>query len=671
MMASSKSKLELNDADIWDSGKVQSDNSVAVKYSGIPLQPLKVYYWKVKVWDNHDVESPFSDIKAFMTNSDLDGGTSRYPLQITDEVPTEVSSIGKKCTFIDFGKAAFGKLKVTLTSEHGKDTVTIRLGEHKRNGRVDRKPEATIRYTEYRLPLFAGVHTYTIKFRPDKRNTKRQQNESKVDPIFMPDYIGEVYPFRYCEIDNYSYKLAEKDAVRQNVHYFFNDFASSFHSSDSILNQVWHLCKYSIKATSFCGIYVDGDRERIAYEADALINQLGHYYVDREFSMARHTHEHLLHNSTWPTEWHLQSILIAWNDYMYTGNKASLEQHYTLLKAKTLLALKESNGLISTWTQKNRKEFHQTINFRGDSIRDIVDWPQKGYVGGEKKEAGEADGYEMTRYNTVVNAFYYEALRLMSLIAEALGEVSDREYYSMEAGKVKIQFNRLFFDKKRGCYKDGLDTEHCSLHANMFPLAFGMVEEKYTESVVDFIMSRRMACSVYGSQFLLDALYNAYKDEYGLQLLASTNERSWYNMIRMGSTITSEAWDNKYKPNQDWNHAWGATPANLIPRKIFGIEPIEAGSRKIRIKPQPGFLREASIVVPTIRGNIKVSFENVPQKSYLMKVTIPANSEAEVWVPVLGRKYQLYVDGIKRRKEIFGQFMKLTMGSGVHMIEVK
>ena len=29
-------------------------------------------------------------------------------------------------------------------------------------------------------------------------------------------------------------------------------------------------------------------------------------------------------------------------------------------------------------------------------------------------------------------------------------------------------------------------------------------------------------------------------------------------MIRVGSTITLEAWDNKFKPNQDWNHAWGA-----------------------------------------------------------------------------------------------------------------
>lgn len=94
----------------------------------------------------------------------------------------------------------------------------------------------------------------------------------------------------------------------------------------------------------------------------------------------------------------------------------------------------------------------------------------------------------------------------------------------------------------------------------MFPLAFGLVPEKQVKGVLGFIRSRGMACSVYGAQFLLDALYEGGDAEYGLHLLSSTAERSWYNMIRAGSTVATEAWDNKYKPNQDWNHAWGQRP---------------------------------------------------------------------------------------------------------------
>lgn len=665
LMSSSKKKLEKNDGNIWNSGKIESNNSIAVKYNGSPLQPSTIYYWKVKVWDNHGNESPYSEIKSFITASALDGKVSQYPLQITDEYPVKVTPIKRQGAFIDFGKAAFGKLKITLASGNGQDTVTIRLGERCHNGRVDQKPGGAIRYAEYALPLLAGIHTYTIKFRPDKRNTRRQGNESKIDPIFMPDYIGEVYPFRYCEIEHYSSSLTEKDIIRQSVHYPFNDMAATFHSSDSILNQVWELCKYSIKATSFCGTYVDGDRERLPYEADALINQLCHYSVDREFSMARHTHEHLLYNPTWPTEWHLQSVLIAWNDYMYTGNKASLERCYEVLKKKTLLTLKEDNGLITTKTDKKTPEFYQSIYFRGKSMRDIVDWPRGGIIGDEKKAAGEADGYARVMYNTVVNAYHYEAVRLISMIAGVLGHNADQQKYETEATKTKKQFNHLLLNEK-GYYIDGIRSEHCSLHANMFPLAFNMVPQKNISNVVDFIKSRGMACSVYGSQFLLDAIYNAHEAEYGLQLLSSTKERSWYNMIRAGSTITMEAWDNKYKSNQDWNHAWGAAPANLIPRKLFGIEPLEAGFSKIRIKPQPATLREATIKVPTIRGDIKVSFVNTPTKSFSMDVEIPANTEAEVWLPLIKDSYKLKINKVKQSGTIIGKFIKINIGSGKH-----
>jgi len=58
------------------------------------------------------------------------------------------------------------------------------------------------------------------------------------------------------------------------------------------------MCKYTMKATSFTGIYIDGDRERIPYEADAYINQLGHYYTDREYSMGRVSSEYFIKHPT-------------------------------------------------------------------------------------------------------------------------------------------------------------------------------------------------------------------------------------------------------------------------------------------------------------------------------------------------------------------------------------
>ena len=669
LVASDAKLLKQNQGDMWDSGRVSGDNSTAVQYAGKPLQTSTVYCWKVQTWSNHSEESPFSEPKSFLTAEAFDNRTAFYPLQVTDEYPVRIHNLNE-ITFIDFGKAAFGRLRITLTSPKT-DTVVIHLGELARDGRIERNPGGTIRYASYKLPLMAGTHTYSVKIRPDQRNTSTTANESGVKAILMPDYTGEVTPFRYCELEGYHGTIRNSDVVRQSAHYPFNEQASHFFSSDSVLNRVWELCKYSVKATSFAGTYVDGDRERIPYEADALINQLCHYSVDREFAIARHSHEYLIEYATWPAEWIMQSVLMAWYDYLYTGNSASLQRFYNDLKAKTLSTLTETNGLISTRTGKQTPEFLKSIHFAGKELRDIVDWPQSGVLGVGKESPGEADAFVFTDYNTVVNAYHYEALKVMARIAEALGKTADRDAYRKQAEHVNQQFNHFFLDKKKGYYNDGIGTDHSALHSNMFPLAFGMVPAKNNKTVTDYMQTRGMACSVYGSQFLTDAVYNGHDAGYGLQLLSSTAERSWYNMIRAGSTVSLEAWDNKYKPNQDWNHAWGAVPANVIPRKLMGVEPLEPGFRKIRIKPQPATLAHAELTVPTIRGSVKVSFNNTPGAKFEIEIEIPANAVAEVWLPLLDKKQRITMDGVAQQGVVNGDFVIFEAGSGRHRFAVE
>ena len=205
---------------------------------------------------------------------------------------------------------------------------------------IDSKPGRNIRYYQTILKLNKGSHWYEIEW---PNNPKRARNRFMIE---MPNYIGEVYPFRYVEIDDYEGSLTEDDIIRTDINYSFDENASSFISSDSILNQVWDLCKYSMKATSFCGYYVDGDRERIPYEADAFINQLSHYAVDAEYSISRGSMKHLLFNPTWPTEWTLYNILMAWYDYLYTGDDRFIVKYYEELKIKTLLDLADETGLI-------------------------------------------------------------------------------------------------------------------------------------------------------------------------------------------------------------------------------------------------------------------------------------------------------------------------------------
>jgi len=59
--------LKLNIGNIWDSKKVISDKSILVEYNGRPLQAARKYYWKVKVWNNKDTESDWSNEATFST----------------------------------------------------------------------------------------------------------------------------------------------------------------------------------------------------------------------------------------------------------------------------------------------------------------------------------------------------------------------------------------------------------------------------------------------------------------------------------------------------------------------------------------------------------------------------------------------------------------------------
>jgi hypothetical protein len=660
LVADSQEKITAQVGNVWDSGKIQSAESINIKYAGAPLASFSTFYWTVRTWDTKGQPGEFAEPQKFQTG-DLQKEYATQTLPLVQRRVPPVNIIEKKAGhyFIDFGKAAFGTIELDMPVEKNA-TVIIHLGEKIKDATtIDRKPGGTIRYRKMKAELVPDEPT-VVTIPPDERNTKPRA-------ILMPENIGEVLPFRYCEIEKCPVDLTKENITMLAVNYPFDDDAAFFECSDPVLNDVWELCKYSIKATSFCGVYVDGDRERIPYEADAYINQLCHYGVDREYAMARYSHEYLIKNPTWPTEWILHSVLMAWADYMYTGDVSSLAYFYDDLKHKTLLALARDDGLISTQTGLVTQEVLDAIHLN-DTLRDIVDWPPGSFMFGG---IGERDNYKMGKINTVVNSFHFEALKLMSRIADVLGKNEDALFFQTRADNVGKTINEKLVDPQTGLYNDCQDSTHSALHSNMWPLAFGLVPDDRKPAVVDFVKSRGMACSVYGAQYLLDGLYEAGEAQYALDLMTARHDRSWPHMIyNVGTTVTLEAWDIKYKKNLDWNHAWGAAPANIIPRHLVGVQPLTPGFEEIQIKPQIADLEFTKAKVPTIRGAVLVSIEQ-DESSYTLNVTIPGNSSARVYVPYFENSI-ITIDGEIISGTVDGQFVLFeNIGSGEHLFEVQ
>ncbi len=531
--------------------------------------------------------------------------------------------------FADFGKAMFATVRFSATCDANSTVAKVELGEKlSTDDCIDANPPGTVRYRCIEVPLQQGTHRYQVVIPPDERNTN-------VAGIPMPSDVGEVLPMRYCQIAGGGFTVDDSSLQMIAAHVTFDDDAAQFTSSDDTLNAVWDLCKHTIKATTFCGVYVDGDRERIPYEGDAYINQLSHYAVDfaNAVQIARYSTEYLMQYPTWFADWNLHSVFMAWADYLYTGQQSSIACFYQDLRAKTLIELAREDGLICT-DKANRPAslearlhlYHERyMEERG--LMDLVDWPPGSFTAGG---TGERDNHEMMPINTVVNALHYQACKCMARIAAALGHDGEIIEFDEQAEKVRVAMNEKLFDSSTGLYVDGEGSTHSSLHSNMFPLAFGMVPEDRKQTVLQFVESRGMACSVYGSQYLLEALYDAGSSEHALKLMTAKDDRSWYHMIEQGSTMTLEAWAHRYKNNLDWNHAWATAPLNIITRKLMGIQVITPGWQKVRFAPQPATLAHATLKLPTPHGPIFVSAQLAADGKHDYQITCPHTISLEM-----------------------------------------
>jgi alpha-L-rhamnosidase len=523
----------------------------------------------------------------------------------TDEPGRQVRTADGRL-FLDFSKASFGWLALEFPAGHSDLALTVRLGEKLAGAEtIDAKAGASIAYREVSLQVPAETATATVA--PDWK-------PKYANWIPTPPGMKEVMPFRYAEIHGLPAVVIPK-AVRMSRHVPFDESAASFSCSDPALVEVWDLCKHSIKATSFLGLYVDGNRERVAYEADAYINQLCHYGVDAHYATGRLTYEHLLEYPTWPTEWRQHLPLMALADWLYSGDDAALHRNYDQLRGSLMLDRRRPDGLF--------------LGQEKGVPRDIVDWP-----------ACERDGYDMQHdVKAVTTAFHAKSLEAMSTIARATGRAVEADEFDALREITARAMHEKLFDQDRGCYVDGLDpvtgerSQHASLHATMLPLAFGLVPEAEISRAADFVAGRGMACSVYGAQYLLDGLFDAGHDHKAVALLTATDDRSWLHMSRdLGSTITLEAWDATYKPNLDWNHAWGAVPANVIPRKLMGIEPLQPGFSRIRARPRLGGLEWATIRQPSPKGPIDLAIR-ASKGRWEALLDLPDGVVAEVHVP--------------------------------------
>ena len=475
--------------------------------------------------------------------------------------------------FYDFKLDAWSRIEVVLEGKAG-EKIEFAVGECVKDERINREPGGFRIFQRNEIVLNGGVEKFSFVPQP-----------GGVQPIALKSpFEFEIIPMRYAEINGDCRVISVERTPIYPVE--FNDNDAHFESDDPVLNQIWEMCKYTIKATAVFGMFIDGERERLPYEGDTYINQLGWFCCCVDSQIPRRTIEHLFEYHTWPFEWFLLMPQIVKDYMLYSGDIDFFKQWEKSLEDCLLSDFLDSDGLLAEHENTKR-------------IRTIVDWP-----------VGERDNYELGDLNLVSNCYYYNALNVMA-------ELSGESEYLERAIAVKTAIRRKFM--KDGVFVDSFGSSHTALHSSLFALHFGLGEL----SECPYIEEKGMACSVYAAQFLLDCCFSHCMEQHAKNLLVSKDLRSWHNMISKGATISMEAWDDCFKPNQDWNHAWGAAPANIIPRCIAGIRPIEYGFKKFIFDPHPADLKHFYLKHPTCNGMIEVVYDNG-----IFELAIPNGTEA-------------------------------------------
>lgn len=95
VVASTAEKLAAGDADLWDSGKVESDATLHLVYDGKPLGSRQTCFWKVRSWDGEDKASAWSDAAFWsMGLLDDDDWSAKYiSFRDDSEIQTDTSTL--------------------------------------------------------------------------------------------------------------------------------------------------------------------------------------------------------------------------------------------------------------------------------------------------------------------------------------------------------------------------------------------------------------------------------------------------------------------------------------------------------------------------------------------------------------------------------------------------
>ena len=518
-------------------------------------------------WENA-CENTMSDHKLFMQKTRM--------LDIYEVKPEMVTRIGEGIYLIDFGHEITGQFKMKAHGQKGQ-IIEIRCGEElDDNKRVRYEMRCNCNYREF----------WTL-------------SGNGCDELEFYDYKA----FRFAEVSG-SDDIIDTSSFSAVVrHYPMDESLCQFQSSSKLLNKIWSICKNGVRYGTQ-EAYIDcPSREKGQYLGDITITAHSHIYLASDLKFFRKALEdfalsafispglmavapgsHMQEIADYSLQWPMQLLLY----YNHSGDVDFLKKMYPVIEKleKYFKRYERYDGLLENVTDK----------------WNMVDWPgnlRDNYDFDLKKPIGNG-------CHNVLNAFYYGMKKTINHIRDEL-----HIGYRDETDGLRQAFINAFYNPETDLFADAEGSRHSALHSNVLPLLYGIAGGSTVKSIVSLIRKKRLNCGVYMSYFLLKALAAAEENDLLYELLTSSDEHSWGNMITEGATTCFEAWGKNQKWNTSLCHPWASAPIPVIIEDIIGLKPAAPGWREISFTPHiSGSLDFIYLKLHTAAGSISVQYKN-------------------------------------------------------------
>jgi alpha-L-rhamnosidase len=341
--------------------------------------------------------------------------------------------------------------------------------------------------------------------------------------------------------------------------------------------------------------------------------------------------------------WGDAGVIVPWTTWLQYGDKAVIEENWDAMQR---------------WM-----EFIESRN---------LDFLRKNGVGPNFADWLAPD--QNTSKDLLATAYWALIANMMSQMAYAVGKEADGKRYDDDVANIRVAFQKAYI-KEDGTVGTGTQTSYVvALYTKMAPAA---LEPVLVDKLVKDIETRQwhLSTGFLGTPFLLFTLADHGRTDVAYRLLLNDTYPSWGYMLSKGATTWWERWngDTGDPAMNSYNHyAFGSVIA-WVYRYAAGIDtlPNSPGFEEIVIHPHlDARMTSARAEYDSVQGKITSDWKGTPEGPFSLKVKIPANTSAKVFLPAIAGAHLTEGGNPVDTQQESGSYV-IHIGSGSYNFEVK